>query len=204
MEPDIAALMEAEGMAARAGPREYLTPGLIATIREAIKACRMVRIRYQGEHSGSSWSQRVAPYGLLYGDRSYLVARGPGGPEPHLYRLSRISAAELATSSFERPEDFSIEEFAARSFGIYQERPRNIRLRFSPSVADEARSFIFHPAQTSATGPDGSLSISFKAGGLRELCWFLFSWGTAVTIEAPAELRKMFDRMIRDLAQRLP
>jgi predicted DNA-binding transcriptional regulator YafY len=203
LEPDIAALMEAEGIAARAGPREYLTAGLITTIREAIKSCRLVRIRYQAEHTGEARTQRVAPYGLLYGDRSYLVARGPGGTEPHLYRLSRITAAELASSSFVRPESFSIEEFAARSFGVYQERSRNIRLRFSALVADEARSFIFHSSQVASTEADGSLLISFKAGGLRELCWFLFSWGVDVVIEAPVGLSRMFDGMIRDLGGRI-
>jgi predicted DNA-binding transcriptional regulator YafY len=118
-----------------------------------------------------------------------------------LYRLSRIASAELADGSFERPEDFSIGAFAARSFGIYQERPRLIRLRFSPAAADEAGSYIFHPSQTAVTEPDGSLTVSFRAGGLRELCWFLFSWGEDVAIAAPAELRRMYDGMIIDAAR---
>jgi predicted DNA-binding transcriptional regulator YafY len=202
LEPDIAALLEAEGLAARAGPPEALAAGLIATIREAIKACRMLRIDYRPEYADEARPQHVAPYGVLYGDRSYLVARGPGGSEPHLYRLSRIADAELAEGSFERPDDFSIADFAARSFGIYQERPRHIRLRFSAAAADEAGSYIFHPGQTAATDPDGSLSVSFQAGGLRELCWFLFSWGQDVAIEAPAELRLMYRGMIDDLAGR--
>ena len=202
LEPDTAALMEAEGMVARAGPREYLTPGLITTVREAIKSCRQVRIRYQAEHGREARVQRIAPYGLLYGDRSYLVARGPGGPAPHLYRLSRISAAEIIHAPFERPGDFSIDDFAAQSFGVYQESPSNIRLRFSASAADEARSFIFHSSQSLQSEPDGSLVISFRAGGLRELCWFLFSWGADVVIEAPARLHRMFDRMIGDLTTR--
>jgi predicted DNA-binding transcriptional regulator YafY len=75
-------------------------------------------------------------------------------------------------------------------------------LRFSASVAEEARFFIFHSSQSLQPEPDGSLLLSFRAGGLRELCWFLFSWGTDVTIEAPVRLRRMFDRMIGDLAAR--
>ncbi len=118
-----------------------------------------------------------------------------------MYRLSRIASAELAEDSFERPEDFSIGSFAARSFGIYQERPRLIRLRFSPAAADEAGSYIFHPSQTAVAEKDGSLTVSFRAGGLRELCWFLFSWGPEVAIAAPAELRRMYDGMIIDAAR---
>lgn len=38
---------------------------------------------------------------------------------------------------------------------------------------------------------DGSLTVRFRAGGLREICWHLFTWGDTVTIVAPAALREM-------------
>jgi predicted DNA-binding transcriptional regulator YafY len=36
---------------------------------------------------------------------------------------------------------------------------------------------------------DGALTVRFLAGGVQEMCWHLFTWGTAVTIVAPEELR---------------
>jgi predicted DNA-binding transcriptional regulator YafY len=49
---------------------------------------------------------------------------------------------------------------------------------------------ISHPSQSIAREPDGALTVRFRAGGLQEMCWHLFTWGTAVSIVAPEELRE--------------
>jgi predicted DNA-binding transcriptional regulator YafY len=36
---------------------------------------------------------------------------------------------------------------------------------------------------------DGSLIVRFRAGGVQEMCWHLFTWGTVVQIVAPDTLR---------------
>lgn len=88
-----------------------------------------------------------------------------------------------------RPRDFNLDAYAARSFGVFQEEPHDVVLRFSPEVADEVAAFQFHPTQTITREPDGSTMVRFRAGGLREIAWHLFTWGDAVMIEAPEELR---------------
>jgi len=37
-------------------------------------------------------------------------------------------------------------DFAARSFGVFQEQPRRVTLRFSPATAPDAAWFLFHPS----------------------------------------------------------
>jgi predicted DNA-binding transcriptional regulator YafY len=37
--------------------------------------------------------------------------------------------------------------------------------------------------------------VRFRAGGVQEMCWHLFTWGTAVTIVAPDELRAAMAEM---------
>ena len=32
------------------------------------------------------------------------------------------------------------------------------------------------------------LIVRFRAGGMQEMCWHLFTWGEAVTVVGPAEL----------------
>ena len=51
-------------------------------------------------------------------------------------------------------------------------------LRFVPEMADEVAAFQFHPSQTITREPDGSSTVQFRAGGLREMAWHLFRVGT--------------------------
>jgi predicted DNA-binding transcriptional regulator YafY len=62
-------------------------------------------------------------------------------------------------------------------------------LRFAPEAADDASTWLFHPTQTSTRAEDGTLTVRFTAGGVREMCWHLFTWGAAVTVVAPEGLR---------------
>ncbi len=62
-------------------------------------------------------------------------------------------------------------------------------LRFTLDAAGDAARWQFHPTQSVAHEADGSLTVRFRAGGLQEMCWHLFTWGTAVTVIEPEELR---------------
>ena len=79
--------------------------------------------------------------------------------------------------------------YAAQSFGVFQEEPTDVVLRFAPEAADDAAAWVFHPSQSVEREADGALTVRFRAGGAQEMCWHLFTWGTAVTIVAPDSLR---------------
>jgi predicted DNA-binding transcriptional regulator YafY len=50
---------------------------------------------------------------------------------------------------------------------------------------------VFHPTQTVEEEADGSLLVRFRASGLLEMSWHLYSWGTSVEVLEPAALRDM-------------
>jgi predicted DNA-binding transcriptional regulator YafY len=189
-EPDIAALMEAEGIAMRPGPRPTIAAGVLSTLRRAILGMQLVVVRYANPDSAEPAARILCPYGLLYGGRGWLVAHVDELPEMRLWRLDRIVSVDLLDRGFARREDFSLEAYAAQSFGVFQEEPADVVLSITPEVADDAACWLFHPTQTVTRERDGSLRVSFRAGGLQEMCWHLFTWGTAVTVLAPQGLRK--------------
>ena len=195
IEPDLEALTMAEGLAMRPGPRPRIEPGLLMTLREAIKAGRTVEFRYLSRTTGRRSRQRVQPHGILYGSRAYLVGRSDWTEEMRYWVLANMSEAALTDESFEFDEDFDLEEFAGRSFGVFQEEPIDVVLRFAPEAAADAASFLFHPGQELAHNDDGSLTVRFTAGGTREICWHLFTWGDAVTVEEPESLRVQMAEM---------
>ena len=130
------------------------------------------------------------PYGLLYGHRVYLAAAFPWREEPANYRLDRMSELRVSDSVGTRPRDFDLDSYAARSFGVFQEEPHDVVLHFLPEVTEEVAAFQFHPSQTITREADGSTTARFRAGGLREMAWHLFTWGDVVTIIAPPALKR--------------
>jgi predicted DNA-binding transcriptional regulator YafY len=194
-EPDIAALMEAEGIAMRPGPRPVIAANVLPTLRRAILGMQLVVVRYAGPDAEKPTARILCPYGILYGGRGWLVAHVDELPEMRLWRLDRIVSIDLLDRGFVRREDFDLSAYAAQSFGVFQEEPIDVVLRFEPAAADDAAGWLFHPSQCIAREPDGALIVRFRAGGVQEMCWHLFTWGTVVSIVAPDELRAAMAEM---------
>lgn len=102
-----------------------------------------------------------------------------------------MSKVELGGATHAPPPSFRLADFAARSFGAFQEDPVDIVLKFSSQAAADARRFLFHPSQANEELGDGSLVVRFRSGGLLELVRHLFTWGEAVEILAPQKLREL-------------
>ena len=200
IEPDLQALTEAEGLAMRAGPRPRLDEGVLALLRHAVSASRVVTFDYPARRTGGRTRRRVEPYGLLYGNRAFLVGRSARGTKLQLWRLANISAAAVTEEPFTRDEAFDLERFARRSFGTFQEQPVAVVLRFAARVAEDVAEFRFHPDQAVERNADGSTTVRFTAGGIKEICWHLVTWGTAVTVQQPACLRRRLAEMCATLA----
>ncbi|MQX37813.1 helix-turn-helix transcriptional regulator [Roseospira navarrensis] len=194
VEPDVDALLEAEGLACRPGPRPKLDPEVVLALREALKAGVAVRLTYGSRRNPTPTPRVVHPYGVLHGHRHYLVGHQSDPPvaeSPRLYSLPRITAIEPLTRPAERDPDFDLAAFARRAFGVYQEDPQDVVWRFTPQAAEEAKRFTFHPDQTHEDAPDGSLIVRFRAGGLLEMAWHLYTWGDGVEVLAPPGLAEM-------------
>ena len=201
IEADIEALVQAEGLAMRPGPRPSLDRDLLARLREAITTSRIVEVRYLSQSTGRWSRQRIEPYGLLYGNRAFLVGRTDWkNKNMRLWRLANMSEAHVTSKTFTRDPDFNLEAYARRSFGTFQEKPVDVVLRFTPEAKRDASAFLFHPSQTMEENDDGTLAVRLTAGGIDEMCWHLVTWGNSVTVEEPARLRDRLAEMCAGLA----
>ena len=200
LEADLETLVQAEGLAMRAGPRPRLDAGLLALLREGIATRRVVDLRYLSRTTGRRSRQRIRPYGLLYGNRAFLVGPTDWAGDVRLWRLANVSDARLVVETFERDPAFDLEAYARRSFGTFQEEPVRVVLRFDSGAAADAGAFLFHPGQRVEENADGTLTVRFEAGGIDEMCWHLFTWGESVTVEKPARLRRRLAEMCAALA----
>jgi hypothetical protein len=130
----------------------------------------------------------------MFGRANYLVGAELSGSgeslgEPRNYRLDRIEALEVLDRTASPPPSFNLQDYASRSFGIYQGEVEEIVLRVSPESAEDALGWRFHPSQMVELQADGSVVVRFWATGLLELAWHLFTWGDRVEVVAPDALR---------------
>jgi len=203
---DLPDLLAAEGYALRPGPRPKIQRQTLEKIRDAISGFRVISICYQARRDGVVRAQTVKPLGMIFGHRHYLVASGTSANKrsPHNYALSAIQKVEYTGEIFRRDEDFDIRSYAQRSFGIWQEEPSNVVLRFDARRAADVDEFFFHPTQTIDRLEDGRVDVRFTAGGLEEIAGHVFTfWSPDCEIVAPERLRELYRSMLTAALARL-
>lgn len=201
VEPDLEALIEAEGFAMRPGPRPTIDRVVFEVLRNALKGSRKVEIHYLGRSSGAVSRQRVCPYGFLWGDRHYLVAFSLNSRvrDYRLFALANISKVVLLEEWFTPKADFSLKKYAEQSFRIFQEEPFDVVWKFSKLAAKDAEDFFFHPSQQKERLDDGSLIVKFRAGGALEMAWHLAIWNNEVEVLEPADFWERVEEQRDDL-----
>ena len=199
------ALMQLEADVMRPGPRPDLPVGLLEKRREALIERRVVTLRYQSRFKRNDGKTDLEPHGILFGTRHYLVAFAPGDTTtvPRLYAMTNMSEVEVTQRKFERRRGFDLAAFAARSFGIFQEEPFEVVWRFVPRRATDALQNHFHPTECKRVLDDGSVEVTFTAGGELEMCWHLFTWGGDVEVVAPERLRRKYAEELQAAMRRL-
>ena len=197
LEPDIAALLEADGVACRPGPREIIDTEVLRKIREAILSGLWINIDHRGRSNKLSSNVDLGPLAMLMGEGTqYLVAWSDYQEDIRLFTLSGIERIEISNDVYERPKDFDLQNYIHQSFGVFQGDIQDVIWKFSPKVAAEAEKYQFHPSQETKRNDDGSLTVKFQASGDYEMCWHLFRWEENVTVIQPQSLKDTYSDYI--------
>lgn len=158
----------------------------------AVEDRRITFITYQSARSTEPLTYDVYPYGLIYHRGSlYLVAHSQQHDEIRTFKVDRIDNVELETLTFQRPDDFSLADHLAGTFGIYEsDGPvQTVRIRFQPEVAGYVQEHHWHPTQQLTESPDGTLIAQFELTDLTEIKSWVLSFGAKAVAEVPAALR---------------
>jgi len=202
IETDVEALLEAEGFAIRQYPRFKINKDFLEVIREGIKSFKKLEIEYQPKDK-EKYTCIIHPYGVLYGEKHYLVAYSEPRKDIRLYTLSSIQSLKILDKYFEKDEKFVLAEYAQNSFGIFQEEPYKIKLKFDKEIAEDVLNYHFHPTQKVKQKEDGSVVVEFTAGGSLAICWHLFRWGRHVEIIKPDNLKKIYKELLNEVKSAL-
>lgn len=195
VENELEILLEAENLAVRQHTRVKIDKDVLSTIREAILALKVLEIKYE-KSKDNVQTCKVYPYGVIYGEKHFLVAFNPERNAIRLYNLSKIKEILILDEYFDKDENFNLQKYAENSFGVYQEDPITVELEFDKSVADNVKNFHFHPSQKIKENADGTVNVKFKASGKLSMCWHLFTWGASVKILKPASLKEKYKELL--------
>ncbi len=197
MAPDLDPLVRLQRHHLPAGPLIEHGPETVACVQGAIMAGCCVEFDYRAEGVNEAKWRRVIPFGLIHGPVTYLIGKLPGRDlDPVPYRLDRMSAVRASDECGAPGDDWNLDEWMGRSFGIWREEGHDIVLRVGPESAERARRWRFHPSQSIEAEGD-EVVVRFHSGGLREIAEHLFTWGGEIRIEAPEELRKVMRERLK-------
>lgn len=133
------------------------------------------------------------PYTLLFYQNSlYLGGYAHNRGALRLFLVDRLQEVEVTRERFEVPEDFVPADLTGSAFGLIDDEPAAVKIRFGAEVAHLIRERIWHPTQEVEETANGSLFLSFTAGGEKELLAWLYSYLPHVEVIGPASLCSAF------------
>ena len=170
---------------------EQVPSALMAKLTRAIEKNRRIQIGYRSLRRTSTSERQVDPYGLVYLKNAwYLTGLCWKAKEIRTFKLLRINEVKPLPLRFQPPKDFSLSRYYEGSWGAYTGRHYTVVARFCPSLARLIREKRFTGATMEAQD-DGSLFLTARTRGLKEISWWLMQYGEQVEVLSPKTLRNM-------------
>jgi proteasome accessory factor B len=137
-------------------------------------------------------ARRAQPLHLANRDgRWYLICHDLERGARRTFALGRIADVTLSARWFERPGDFSVDDYFAKAITVMNgSEDHLVRIRFSALAADHVRDRFWHESQEITALPDGRLVLSLRLSDLLEAERIVLQWGGHAEALAPAALRK--------------
>lgn len=192
---DVSALMESEGFAIRQYSRAIVNPVVLDKLRNSMLAFKKVKFKYPVNEDTKTIT--LDPYGLIISDKYYFVGFNQYVNDLRLYKVDKIRELEVLNEYFLKEENFSLKEYCANSFGIYQEDPIDVVLEFDKSVAEDVLNYHFHPTQKMKELKNGNIEVKFTTGGTHAICQELFKWGCNVKIKKSQKLKEIYIKYLQ-------
>ncbi len=172
----------------------------IRILNEAIRQNRIVRLRYHSAHTDTTYDWRCHPYGLvLYGTGLYCVGYVVERQAVRVLKVERLLRAEATDEHFERPPDFSLQDFLLGSFGVYTPgRPVRVVARFTGWAARNLREVQWHPSQRIVREEPGAVLAEFTLRDTTEFKRWVLGFGRHAVVLRP---RALASELAEELAE---
>jgi predicted DNA-binding transcriptional regulator YafY len=143
----------------------------IDAISEATVQRKIIEIDYFTMSRKEKTRRKVAPYKIWFFDGAFYVVGNCGLREDiRIFALDRIKSLNLTDETFDMPEDFKVEDFMQTSFGVFQGKPQDVRIRFAAEIAGYISEKTWHQTQKIEPQKDGSIIFEARVACHRQPC----------------------------------
>lgn len=174
------------------GKRDYSKAyELLEKLRTALLFQQKIKLQYKTPSRKSAETYFVDPYSFIFFKGGlYLQGLAHNRGSIRTFAVERIVDITTESDRFEIPAEYLPEGRFRESFGIVDEEPLKLKLRFSREISHSIIDRIWHPSQKIAKLPGGETELSINAGGRMELISWILSYGSHVELLEPPDLRK--------------
>ena len=173
-----------------------------ALLSSAERASRSVRFAYL-DKEGKASSRVADPYGFIVNaGRVYCVAYDHTRKDKRTFAVDSISEPLVLAKTFQRPDDFNVEAYAAASISgvLHADYTTDVRVRFAPRVAKAAIAARVVAERRVKQAKDGSTEITYRVGDVDELVRWVLGWGAQAEIVGPRAARTRISALAKEIA----
>jgi predicted DNA-binding transcriptional regulator YafY len=173
-----------------------------ALLSSAERASRSVRFSYL-DKEGRASSRVADPYGFIVNaGRVYCVAYDHTRKDKRTFAIDSISEPLVLAKTFQRPDDFNVEAYAAASISgvLHADHTTEVRVRFAPRVAKAAIAARIVAERRVKQAKDGLTEITYRVGDVDELVRWVLGWGAQAEILGPRAARTRIAALAKEIA----
>ncbi|MGA1196060.1 MAG: helix-turn-helix transcriptional regulator, partial [Candidatus Latescibacterota bacterium] len=149
--------------------RGYKTPipaDLFDNLSTAISTQKTCLVTYTAFSTNQTKTYPIDPLRLFHHHGGlYLMCRISQYDNLITLATERIQTLELTDNQFNPPQDLDFEAYIQNAFGVIQESPMQIKVRFTKDQTPYVKERIWHPTQEIEIDSEGRAILSFQAGG---------------------------------------
>lgn len=171
-------------------------------IRRAMRSNRKLHLMYWSPASDSERELIVAPYDLrAVGVNWYLLANSEEHGAIRTFKISRVRKAQILTDRFRFPRKFSADTSFERAWQAAggNDEEINVVVRFAPSVASLVRDSRGHQFTDLVYEDSGALVCTASVNSIKEISWWILSYGSRAEVLSPPELRAQFAQTVQEM-----
>lgn len=172
--------------------------------RQAIENQQQVWMDYFTAGRREVNRRKLDPYHLRSADGAwYVIGFCHRSRERRTFALDRVQAVGVTGTRFERPDDFSIEDYLRYAWRHeVGDKVHDVAVRIEPTQVPWFAKKLWHHSQREEQCDDGSLILRFRVSGLHEMKRWVMQFGTGVEVLEPVELRELVSNEIAAMTKK--
>jgi len=181
----------------------HVDPKVHEAVSLALLNNQWLEISYLGRGKSEPSNNIVSPLAyVMRGPMLYLVCRYESHDDNRLLAACRIKKAMRLERTFNRPEDFSIDEYIAEGHVDFGEGDQiKVELLFNPDAGRHLRETPLSDDQVVTETKDGRLRVTATVADTLQFMWWILGFGKQIEVTKPASLRKAIAEQVLSMAK---